>query len=248
MQELLTTVNLLPSNVVYVDDNPVERQNMKLAFPEMRVLGANPYLTRRALLWSPETQLATLSQEALRRTDMVTKQIERESLKRNVSREDFLKSLKVRLSSMRLASPADRQFQRCFELLNKTNQFNTTGKRWTEPEATASFEEGYVWYCFSCVDNFTDYGIISVAIVQGQRIEQIVLSCRVFGFEVENAILSVLVRLAGLSPSVNVVFAETEKNHVALQILRDIGFVHNGPLLTFESAALNVPKHISWGA
>src|SRR6185503_5897760 len=55
LEAMLREVNLLPKNVVFVDDNPVERESIKRAFPGIRTLGSYPYLWRRILLWSPET-------------------------------------------------------------------------------------------------------------------------------------------------------------------------------------------------
>jgi FkbH-like protein len=247
MQDLLAEVNLLPGNVVYIDDNPVERQNMKLAFPQMRVLGGNPYVLRHILLWAPEVQVPALSNEATRRTEMVSRQIAREQLKRTVSREEFLASLGVRVQGYRVESPADARFQRSFELLNKTNQFNTTGHRWTMQEAAASFDDGCHWFCFDCQDAFTDYGIISVALVAADGvIRQMVLSCRVFGFDVERGILSLLTGLASLRPRVHVAFEGTDKNHVAFQMLKDIGFSESQGLLSIQSTDIEaVPSHIT---
>src|SRR6266853_747201 len=103
---------------------------IKAAFPDMRVLGPNPYLWRRILLWSPETQVATVTAESAARTEMVQKQVEREGQRKRLSREDFLGSLEVGASLSEIASTNDARFARALELINKTNQFNTTGKRW----------------------------------------------------------------------------------------------------------------------
>ena len=139
IEEILAQVNLLPKSVVFIDDNPVERAAVKAAFPEIRVLGPNPYLWRRILLWSPETQVATITAESAARTEMVQKQVQREEQRQRLSREDFLASLGVRASVSEFASTADRRFPRTLELINKTNQFNTTGKRWTLQECESFF-------------------------------------------------------------------------------------------------------------
>ncbi len=62
--KVLEEVNLLPRSAVFIDDNPVERENVKSAFPDIRVLGASPYEFRRALLWASETQVATVTEES----------------------------------------------------------------------------------------------------------------------------------------------------------------------------------------
>lgn len=54
--EICKEFNIKPESVVFVDDNPVERAAVASTLPDIRVIGGNPYLTRRILLWSAETQ------------------------------------------------------------------------------------------------------------------------------------------------------------------------------------------------
>jgi len=197
IEEILAQVNLLPKSVVFIDDNPVERAAVKAAFPEMRVLGPNPYLWRRILLWSPETQVATITSESAARTEMVQKQVEREEQRQHLSREDFLASLGVRASVSEVASTADRRFPRTLELINKTNQFNTTGKRWTLQECEGLFRDGGSVFVLEVADRYTAYGIVGVLLVRGADIVQFVMSCRVVGMDVEIAAVSGVLQALG---------------------------------------------------
>jgi FkbH-like protein len=190
IEEILAQVNLLPKSVVFIDDNPVERAAVKAAFPEIRVLGPNPYLWRRILLWSPETQVASITAESAARTEMVQKQVEREEQRQHLSREEFLASLGVRASLSEVSSTADRRFPRTLELINKTNQFNTTGKRWTLPECEGFFRDGGSVFALEVADRYTAYGIVGVLLVQDDAIVQFVMSCRVVGMDVEVAAVS----------------------------------------------------------
>jgi FkbH-like protein len=198
IEEILAQVNLLPKSVVFVDDNPVERAAVKAAFPEMRVLGPNPYLWRRILLWSPETQVATITSESAARTEMVQQQVKREEQRQRLSREDFLASLGVRATVSEFASTVDRRFPRTLELINKTNQFNTTGKRWTSQECESFFRDGGAVFVLEVADRYTAYGLVGVLLVRGGDIVQFVMSCRVVGMDVEIAAVGgVLQVLAG---------------------------------------------------
>jgi len=190
IEEILAQVNLLPKSVVFIDDNPVERAAVKAAFPDIRVLGPNPYLWRRILLWSPETQVATITAESAGRTEMVQKQVEREEQRQRLSREEFLASLGVRATLSEVTSSADRRFPRALELINKTNQFNTTGKRWTLQEFEGFFRDGGSIFALEVADQYTAYGIVGVLLVQGGDIGQFVMSCRVVGMDVEIAAVS----------------------------------------------------------
>src|SRR5581483_2004669 len=126
--------NIKPRSVVFVDDNPVERAAVKAALPAIRVIGSNPYLTRRILLWSSETQVAALTDESMRREDMIRKQIVREETRAVMTREQFLATLECSVSFTKMTSVEQPELGRALELINKTNQFNTTGQRWSHPE------------------------------------------------------------------------------------------------------------------
>ena len=197
IEEILAQVNLLPKSVVFIDDNPVERAAVKAAFPEIRVLGPNPYLWRRILLWSPETQVATITAESAARTEMVQKQVQREEQRQRMSREDFLASLGVRATVSEFASTADRRFPRTLELINKTNQFNTTGKRWALQECESFFRDGGSVFVLEVTDQYTAYGLVGVLLVRGDHIVQFVMSCRVVGMDVEIAAVSGVLQTLG---------------------------------------------------
>ena len=195
MAEILAEANLLPRSVVFVDDNPVERAAMAAAFPDMRILGAEPYDLRRILLWAAETQVAAISAESSARTQMVQAHAKRSAAGQRLSREDFLASLALQVRRRRIASVKDTAFARAFELLNKTNQFNTTGRRWTHPEMLALFRGGGTLYGFDVEDRYCSHGLVGVGVVRGPRIEQFVLSCRVVGLDVEIAMIAEICRL-----------------------------------------------------
>ena len=198
LQEILHEVNLLPTSVVFVDDNPRERAEIRAAFPDVRILGADVYKLKRIMLWAPETQVPFVSSESSRRTEMVQGQIAREQLRKRVSREEFLNDLGVEAHVFDIRQDQSSKTARAIELLNKTNQFNTTGRRWSAEDLRAlESREGSV-VGFSVRDKFTDYGMVGVIVLgrgaTGNCIEQVVMSCRVFGLDVELAVLQEVLR------------------------------------------------------
>jgi FkbH-like protein len=193
MAEVLDAVNLLPGNVVYIDDNPAQRAEVKAAFPELRVLGGDPFTWRHILLWSAETQPAAITAESGARTEMVQAQVAREADRATQTRAEFLASLQVRMDMHRIIEASDARFARVLELINKTNQFNTTGERWTPAEFSAGFAAGVVAYAFDLADVYTAYGLVGVLIVDDAGIRQFVMSCRVMGLEAELAAVAHLV-------------------------------------------------------
>jgi FkbH-like protein len=247
IEEILSEVNLLPRSVVFIDDNPAERFAVQSAFPEIRAFGPNPYLWRRILLWSPETQVAAINAEAAARTEMVQAQIKRETERKQLSREEFLATLGVEITLFDVADVADPAFQRALELVNKSNQFNTTGRRWTPEEAKAFFAGRGRFVVFDVKDRFTAYGIVGVAIVAGDRIEQFVMSCRVAGLDVEIAVVAEL--LAGLrsqgSPAAVAVLHETDANALCRDLYARCEFTldANGELAR-STAGFDPPAHV----
>ncbi|KXV70826.1 phosphatase [Acetobacter malorum] len=187
--------NIKPKSVVFVDDNPVERAAVASAFPDLRVMGGNPYLTRRILLWSAETQIAQLTAESERREDMIRGQIVREETRSAMSREEFLASLECRVAFKYITDTAQSEFARALELTNKTNQFNTSGKRWAFKEVADFLKEGGQLLAFTVQDKFTDYGLVGVLFLKKSEIVQYVMSCRVLGMEVEEFVVAEAVAL-----------------------------------------------------
>ena len=173
IEEILHEVNLLPRNVVFVDDNPSERAAVKAAFPEIRVFGPNPLLWRRILLWSAETQVSSITAESAARTEMVHAQVERERQRQQMSRQDFLASLSLAVNLIDIADMDHPGFPRVLELINKTNQFNTTGKRWTKQECLAAVATGTRFIAFDVEDRFTGYGIVGVVVVRESHIHSL---------------------------------------------------------------------------
>jgi FkbH-like protein len=192
LEEILQETNLLPGNVLFVDDNPVERASIQAAFPAVRAIGPEPLLWRRILLWSPETQVASISAESTARTAMVRAQVERETQRKQMSREEFLASLNVQLDLLEVTSTEHQRFKRALELINKSNQYNTTGIRWSEQQCQAAFAEDTSFFAFEVKDRFTPYGLVGVVVVRGMHVEQFVMSCRVVGMGVELAALATI--------------------------------------------------------
>ncbi len=248
MAEILAHVNLLPESVVYIDDNPAERAGIKAAFPAIRVLGGTPLTWRRILLWSAEAQIGKITAESTLRTEMVRGQVAREEQRKVLSASDFLASLQVRLALWRVDDISNAKFGRVLELVNKTNQFNTTGRRWTEEQCQAAVKAGIEFYAFAVADAYTDYGLVGVFIIDGNAILQFVMSCRVMGLEVEAAAIAQITRIlhARGDTAVFAAMIETDRNLPCRSIYAGLGFeaVEGGWLLP-STSALPTPAHIT---
>jgi FkbH-like protein len=236
--EILEVVNLLPRSVVFIDDNPVERAAVKSTFPDIRVLGAAPYYLRRIILWAPETQSVAITAESNRRTQMIQAQVKREDERKTLSRAEFLATLNLKINLFEVSDPKDPKFPRVLELLNKTNQYNTTGRRWAREELSTALAGALTVYAFEVEDRFSDYGLVGLVLVQGGTIVQFVMSCRVLGLEVETTVMADVIRRLNNEGvyQIDALFKETDANFVCRDLYERCGFVRKDDGWTFDSA------------
>jgi len=245
---IIEQASLTPRSVVFVDDNPVERAAVAAALPGIRTIGGNPYVTKRVLLWSAETQVATITPETAGREAMMRGQKLREAERRTLSRDEFLRGLGSKIELTLVDGPEHRQFARCLELINKSNQFNTNGQRRGASELTKWVREGGRLYAFTVADRFTNYGLVGVVLCRGGMFEQFVMSCRVIGLEIETSVLAhIIERERGLGiAKFTAVVERTEANAVCRDVYARMGFSPAGDgilVLDGEGAVTPIPFH-----
>ncbi len=154
---------------------------------------------------------------------MVQAQAERETSRSRLTRAEFLDTLQVEVRLFAIADLKDSRFARAFELVNKSNQFNTTGHRWTQDECHDAFARGATFWGFEVDDRFTRYGLVGVAVVDGPDIVQFVMSCRVMGLEVEVAVIAAL--LEDVRGETTASYRETDANFPCRDLYKRCGFV-----------------------
>jgi len=187
--EILERTNILPEHTLFIDDNPLEIEEVRAHFPQMRFLTGAPERWRHVLLYAPETQPPHQTEESTQRTELIRAKIAREESQALYHREEWLQSLELTLRVERIPDSAHKDYARALELLNKTNQFNTTGRRWSEGELQDWLRSGGRLITAHASDRFAKQGLIALALVQDAEIIQVVLSCRVFGLGIEQALL-----------------------------------------------------------
>jgi FkbH-like protein len=180
-------------------------------------------------------------------------QIERETLRLETSREAFLQGLGTEMAFLDLRDAADPHSDRVLELTNKTNQFNTTGKRWSAADLRTFLAEGGRVCAFRARDRFADYGLIGVIFARDLAIEQMVMSCRVLGMDLENAALAFVLgagREGAAEQPARGVLVETVDNGACRDLFPRLGFAEipsdDGTRRFVREAgeALAAPAHI----
>jgi FkbH-like protein len=231
LRDIAATLNLGLDSMVFLDDSPVERGLVRRLLPEVEVLElpSDPALYVESLDRSLCFETASLTEEDRRRTASYKENISRlEFQSENTSIDDFLANLQMRV----VLRPLDEaNLPRIVQLINKTNQFNLTTRRLTAPEVNSLITKAgcYTQY-MRLSDRFGDNGISGVLIACDEddslRIDNWLISCRVLGRRVEDAMLSAVLRYARSRSLVYVVgeYVPTEKNGQVRDVYEKFGF------------------------
>ncbi len=201
--DLVSSLNLGLQSVVFIDDNPVERARVQEMLPEVLVPDWPEDKTcyTKTLLNMRCFDSPVISQEDLDRTRMyLTSQKREESKKQVGSYAEWLKNLETIVEISEL-SANDSNFSRAVQLLNKTNQMNLATRRMTESEyATWLSQKNRIVWSVRVSDKFGNSGLTGVVSLeienQTATIADFVLSCRVMGRKIEEAMLGEVVRCA----------------------------------------------------
>jgi FkbH-like protein len=246
LADLLREVNLRPENALMVDDHPAEREAIRRQLPGVRVLGRRLYYLKRVLLWAPETQTPALTAEAGQKTAMVQAQLRRDTVRQTLSHEEFLRTLGLRVSLSRIRDLRDVNLNRALELFNKTNQFNTTGARYTLQHFHQFLAAGRQLHVIEAEDRFTQYGLIGAAWVERECVVHWVMSCRALGLGIEEAFLGGLARqlAAAGGAAISGQLVATAANLACRQIFSRNGFAPMADRPGYWSRPLAAPPPV----
>jgi FkbH-like protein len=217
--------------LVFVDDNPAEREEVRQALPQVFVpeLSADPADYPMIVDAARCFEVSIVTDEDRRRSGMYRQQSQSSELlgaTRNLA--EFLASLEMR-AIIRPFEPVS--FARITQLVNKTNQFNLTTRRLTGAEVEAiAASPAHFTRTIRLADRFGDHGLISVLF---GRIEATTLtldgwlmSCRVLNRGVEQLLLNEIVAAARRLGVTQVVgrYIPTDRNALVKGHYKELGF------------------------
>lgn len=195
--QIAKELNIMPDSLVFVDDNPAEREIVRqqvdmVAVPEVSTVEHYIQQIDRYGYF----EVVNLSKDDLERNQMYKANVERAKIEASFENyEDYLRSLEMNA----VIKPFETVYMsRIAQLTNKSNQFNLTTKRYSQAEIEeVAADSSRVTLYGKLEDKFGDNGVVSVVIgrIEEQicHIELWLMSCRVLKRDMEFAMMDTLV-------------------------------------------------------
>ena len=236
-------LNIGFDSMVFIDDNPFERNIVRQGIPEVYVPelpeDAAEYLSFLESLHLFET--ASLSEEDENRTKQYQEEAKRTHLQTAFENEDeFLESLNMEVT---VSNFSGYNIPRVAQLTQRSNQFNLRTIRYTEEEIERiGKDDCYTGLAFSLSDKYGDYGLISVVILKKETdhlfIDTWLMSCRVLKRGMEQFVCNLIVEKAN-DVGVKKVIGEyipTAKSGLVNNLLADSTFKPQGDKWILETS------------
>lgn len=241
LRELSVELNIGLDSFVFVDNDSMNRDLVRAILPEVTVvdLPTDPSGYVRAIRRLSEFESHRMTAEDIKRGQMYAEERQRNELKSSAGDiKDYLRGLNLKL---RIERATDFTIPRIAQLCERTNQWNMTIRRYTESDIRDMLAQGAYVVSFSASDRFGDNGTVGVAVMKNaSEIDSFLMSCRVIGRGIEQAILWHLIenaKTAGVAV-LRAEFIPTKKNVVAKDFYKNNGFA-----LVEETAEKQVWKY-----
>ncbi|HEX4052476.1 MAG TPA: HAD-IIIC family phosphatase [Steroidobacteraceae bacterium] len=225
-------LNIGFDSLVFLDDNPFERNLIRRLLPEVVVpeLPTDPAEYVRCICELNLFECTAVSKEDEQRSELYLQEMKRQELRQSYTDiTDYLRSLDMRITVERFSSP---KLARIAQLFQRSNQFNLTTQRHSESDCARMMEDSAacIPLCASLVDAYGDYGLISIVVAWIERdallLSDWLMSCRVLGRGVEQYLMNRVVEIAkdnGLQV-IKGEYRATTKNALVKNFWSDFGF------------------------
>ena len=230
------TLNIGMDSLVFLDDNPFERNLVRSMIPEITVpeLPEDPAMYLQYIRSLGLFEMASYSSEDANRTQQYREQAERTVFEASFqSYDDYLRGLDM----VAVAAPFDVfHYPRIAQLTQRSNQFNLRTVRYTEAEIeTLAQDDSHICLYFMLKDKFGDHGLISVVILDKQAdntlfVSEWLMSCRVLKRGMEEFIVNKIMQTAADNGFAQVIgeYLPTPKNAMVRDLYEKMGFTPVG--------------------
>jgi FkbH-like protein len=236
IRAIARTLDIGTDSMVFIDDNPAERDIIRRELPEVAVpelpddVAQYPFQLSRAGYFEAASFTAD---DSKRGRSYALNAARRAELDRATDLDSYLKSLDM---TMIAAQITFKDLPRVTQLINKTNQFNLMTRRYAETEVESFIRTpGAIPLCLRLRDRFGDNGLISVILARPDAawseeyllIDTWLMSCRVLGRHVERAALEVLAAQAQRRGATCLIgeYRATPRNGLVADHYAKLGFV-----------------------
>ena len=233
IQAIAEELSLGLDAMVFLDDNPAERGLVRALLPQVAVpeLPEDPAYYARTLAAAGYFEALAFAAEDLKRAGFYQDNAKRAELQKQVGGVDaYLASLDMTITFQPFDSTGR---ARIVQLINKSNQYNLTTRRYTEPEVERAENDPEAFTLqVRLADIFGENGMISVVICRSSgeaavwEIDTWLMSCRVLGRKVEHMVLREILehaRAAGIEKLVGV-YRLTDRNKLVVEHYAKLGF------------------------
>ena len=231
IKQIAEEINIGLNSIVFFDDDKLNQERIKQEFPEVLTVDMpnDPSQYSSILTNLNDFNALQRTEEDTKRGVMYAQQRQRKQFENTVSNLDqFLKQMDIKV---KIKQSNGFLIPRISQLTLKTNQFNLTTRRYQEEEIRKfSKDENFEVGCAQVLDKFGDNGITGAYIVKKNEtnwiLDTFLLSCRVMGRGVEDAMLSHILKDAKNNSieEFKAEFIPTLKNKPAENFLSDFGF------------------------
>ena len=254
IRRIRDTLNIGMDSIVFIDDNPFERNAVRSQIPELTVpeLPDDPGKFLDFLRQGDFFETVSVSGEDADRTRQYREEAKRtESAATFASYDEYLQSLEMEAE----AKPFDAfHFARIAQLTQRSNQFNLRTVRYTESDIQRiAGDDRFATLYFTLKDKFGDHGLISVVILEKREggtlfVDTFLMSCRVLKRGMEEFIVNKIVATAkdlGFA-RVEGEYIPTPKNAMVARLYGQHGFEDcgNGLFRADPATFVPAPNHI----
>ncbi|WP_268225680.1 HAD-IIIC family phosphatase [Sinomicrobium oceani] len=227
LAKIIKKLNIGVNSLAIIDDSQFEREEILSRYPEVNVYNE---LEIKNISEYPEFKVQ-VSKEGKNRREKYLLEDRRRKIKQQFkgTYEEFLISCKMQLKVF--IPTEDDHIERCYELIQRSNQLNLSTRRYTQKEFTDLLNNDYILpLAIHCEDRYGDYGIVGFSSISFNKthpyMKNLVISCRVAQKKVEHTLiygLGKLFRKNGYK-KIQAGLVITAKNGPLVKVFQDLPF------------------------
>lgn len=225
MSSIADSLNIGVDSLVLIDDSEYEREEVSFSLADVVCLNPNDFHIYKETL----NLICSRSKLGSERRLSYLAESSRKSFRKGlgeVSDTAFLRTLDINVTIS--SNFNHEQEDRCFELIQRTNQLNLRTYRYSRNEFNEMFSSHKIrTFHFSVSDRFGDYGLVGFLSYQLTKdsivLDNLVISCRVAQKKIESAILRKL--FSNIDKKIVAKFFPTDRNEILFNVLKESGFV-----------------------